>query len=55
MTDTERKAFDYGADLIYELINAVTSLEQNEDFVVLTDDEIGTEYTLEELMEKQLE
>lgn len=52
MTEAERKAFDYGVNLVYQLIDAVTTLEEDENFVVLTDDEIGTEYTLEELMEK---
>lgn len=49
MTEEERKAFDYGVNLIYQLIETVTSLEDNEDFIVLTNDEIGTEYTIEEL------
>lgn len=52
MTEAERKAFNYGVDLIYQLINAVITLDEDEHFVILTDDEIGTEYTLEELMEK---
>mgnify|MGYP004685602655 FL=1 len=52
MTETERNAFNYGVNLVYQLIDAVTTLEEDENFVVLTDDEIGTEYTLEELMEK---
>jgi hypothetical protein len=49
MSEEERKAFDYGVDLVYQLIGIVTSLEEHEDFVVLTDDEEGTEYSLEEL------
>lgn len=52
MTETERKAFDYGVNLVYQLIDAVTTLEEDEHFVVLTDDEIGTEYDLEGLLEK---
>lgn len=51
MSEEERKAFDYGVDLIFKLIKIVTSLEEGEDFVVLTDDEKGTEYLLEELVE----
>ncbi len=49
MTEEERKAFDYGVNLVYQLIETVTSLEDDEDFIVLTNDEIGTEYTSEEL------
>lgn len=52
MTETERKAFDYGVNLVYQLIDAVTTLEEDEHFVVLTDDEIGTEYDLEGLLER---
>lgn len=52
MSEEERKAFDYGVNLVYELIGMVTSLEDNEDFVVLTNDEIGTEYTAEELVNR---
>lgn len=52
MTEAERNAFNYGVNLVYQLIDAVTTLEEDQNFVVLTDDEIGTEYTLEELMEK---
>ena len=50
MTESERKAFDYGVNLVYQLIGIVTSLEDHEDFVVLTNDEEGTEYSLEELV-----
>ena len=50
MSEEERKAFDYGVNLVYELIGLVTSLEEYEDFVVLTNDEEGTEYSLEELV-----
>jgi len=50
MTEEERKAFDYGVNLVYQLIEMVTSLEDDEDFIVLTNDEIGTEYTIEELV-----
>ena len=50
MSEAERKAFDYGVDLVYQLIGAVTILEDCEDYVVLTNDEEGTEYTLEELI-----
>lgn len=50
MTEEERKAFDYGVDLVFSLINAVTDTTSPEVAVVLTDDEIGTEYTLEELI-----
>ncbi len=49
MTEEERKAFDYGVNLVYQLIETVTSLEDDEDFIVLTNDEIGTEYTIEKL------
>ena len=49
MTGSERKAFDYGVNLVYQLIEMVTYLE-DEDFVVLTNDEEGTEYSLEELV-----
>lgn len=52
MTELERKAFDYGVDLVYQLINMVTALEDDEDYVVLTNDEIGTEYDIEELLSK---
>lgn len=50
MSEEERKAFDYGVNLVYQLIGLVTSLEDYEDYVVLTNDEIGTEYSLEELV-----
>ena len=50
MTESERKAFDYGVNLVYQLIGIVTYLEDHEDFVVLTNDEEGTEYSLEELV-----
>ena len=50
MTESERKAFDYGVNLVYQLIGIVTSLEDHEDFVVLTNDEEGTGYSLEELV-----
>lgn len=50
MSEEERKAFDYGVSLVYELIGMVTSLEDYEYFIVLTNDEIGTEYTVEELV-----
>lgn len=50
MTELERNAFDYGVDLVYQLINMVTALEDDEDYVVLTNDEIGTEYDTEELL-----
>lgn len=50
MSEVERKAFDYGVDLVYQLIGLVTSLEDHEDYVVLTNDEIGTEYSIEELV-----
>ena len=50
MSEEERKAFDYGVNLVYELIGLVTSLEEYEDFVVLTNDEEGTKYSLEELV-----
>ena len=50
MSEEERKAFDYGVDLVYQLIKIVTSLEEHEDFVVLTNDEEGTEYLLEDLI-----
>jgi len=50
MSEEERKAFDYGVNLVYQLIGIVTSLEDHEDYVVLTNDEIGTEYSLEELV-----
>lgn len=50
MTESERKAFDYCVSLVYQLIEIVTSLEDHEDFVVLTNDEEGTEYSLEELV-----
>ena len=50
MTETERKAFDYGVNLVYQLINVVTTLEKPENFVILTDDEIGTEYDIEGLL-----
>lgn len=49
MSEEERKAFAYGVNLVYQLIGIVTSLEAHEDFVVLTNDEEGTEYSLEEL------
>ncbi|MBS5619842.1 hypothetical protein [Eubacterium sp.] len=52
MTELERNAFDYGVDLVYQLINMVTALEDDEDYVVLTNDEIGTEYDIEELLSK---
>ena len=52
MTELERKTFDYGVDLVYQLINMVTALEDDEDYVVLTNDEIGTEYDIEELLSK---
>lgn len=52
MTELERNAFDYGIDLVYQLINMVTALEDDEDYVVLTNDEIGTEYDIEELLSK---
>lgn len=52
MTELEKKAFDYGVDLVYQLINMVTALEDDEDYVVLTNDEIGTEYDIEELLSK---
>ena len=50
MSEEERKAFDYGVNLVYQLIEMVTSLEGHEDYVVLTNDEVGTEYFLEELI-----
>lgn len=50
MTESERKAFNYGVDLVYQLINMVTALEDDEDYVVLTNDEIGTEYDIKELL-----
>lgn len=50
MTESERKAFNYGTDLVYQLINMVTALEDDEDYVVLTNDEIGTEYDIKELL-----
>ena len=50
MSEEERKAFDYGVNLVYQLIGIVTSLEEYEDYVVLTNDEEGTEYILEELV-----
>jgi hypothetical protein len=52
MTELERNAFDYGVDLVYQLIKMVTALEDDEDYVVLTNDEIGTEYDIEELLSK---
>lgn len=52
MTESERKAFDYGVNLVYQLINMVTALEDDEDYVVLTNDEIGTEYDTEDLLSK---
>ena len=52
MRELERKTFDYGVDLVYQLINMVTALEDDEDYVVLTNDEIGTEYDIEELLSK---
>lgn len=52
MTELERNAFDYGVDLVYQLINMATALEDDEDYVVLTNDEIGTEYDIEELLSK---
>lgn len=55
MTESERKAFDYGVDLVYSLINIITGLGEDEDFVVLTDDEIGTEYDIEDLVKKDNE
>ena len=50
LTISQRKAFDYGVNLVYQLIEMVTYLEDHEDFVVLTNDEEGTEYSLEELV-----
>ena len=50
MTESERKAFDDGVNLVYQLIEMVTSREDHEDFVVLTNEEEGTEYSLEELV-----
>lgn len=50
MTEVERKAFDYGVNLVYQLIKMVASIEDDEDFIILTNDEIGTEYTIKELI-----
>ena len=33
MTELERNAFDYGVDLVYQLINMVTALEDDEGHV----------------------
>lgn len=51
MNEDERRGFDYALQFVYGLIDAVTMLTDGEDFVVLTDDEVGTEYTLGELVD----
>ena len=51
MNKDERRGFDYALQFVYDLINAVTTLTDGEDFVVLTDDEVGTEYTIGELVD----
>ena len=51
MNEDERRGFDYALKFVYDLINAVTMLTDGEDFVVLTDDEVGTEYTIGELVD----
>ena len=51
MNEDERRGFDYALQFVYGLIDAVTMLTDGEDFVVLTDDEVGTEYTIGELVD----